>query len=99
LHPVYAWLAGKKPHFNTANLFAYNLAQPEYEIVEIREKIANRYFSIIVLDDQSGFYNSELVSLVEESYKLEKKIEYKNKKEFSTLSGLKTRPETIWSPR
>jgi hypothetical protein len=53
LHPVYAWLAGKEPHLNSVNLWAYNLSEPEFKATELYDKVAGQHFSVIVLDNRS----------------------------------------------
>lgn len=104
LHPVYAWLAEKETHFNSVNLWAYNLpakleARPQFEVTELYEKISGQYFSVIVLDNQSDWYGEKIVELVRRHYRLESRISYDTDKEFMTLTGFETRPETIWVPK
>jgi 4-amino-4-deoxy-L-arabinose transferase-like glycosyltransferase len=99
LHPVYAWLAGKEPHLNSVNLWAYNLSEPEFKATELYDKVAGQHFSVIVLDNRSEWYSRELIDLVKKHYKPERYINYNNDRVLSTLSGFETRPESIWVPR
>ena len=99
LHPVYAWLAGKKPSLTAANVWAYNLGgQPRYEPLDLFEKISNRYFSVIVLDDMSIAWNGEILGLIEKNYTFESTIEYENNMAFKPITGYQQRPVDILIP-
>lgn len=100
LHPVYAFLAGKKPFQTAANVWAYNLGKHQpYVPQDLFEKIYNHYFSVIVLDDNSWVWSGDLWILVKENYRMERTIEYKNNMAFKPISGYQSRPATIWTPK
>jgi hypothetical protein len=100
LHPVYAWLAGKKPFLNACNVWAYNLGgDPIYSSRDLLEKVSNEYFSVIVLDDVSISENPELCRRIKINYAVESNIDYGNNMVFRPITGYRPRPVEIWIPK
>jgi hypothetical protein len=96
-HPMYAWMAGKKPFRHSCNYWVYNAGKRSlYVQNDLIAMIKSGYFSVIVLDDTSPSGDNNLYEHIKNNYLLARNIDYKTPQEFCPLVGFSTRPETIW---
>jgi hypothetical protein len=96
LHPFYAWLAGKQPYQNGGCLWAFNLGKRKYAAEDLLEKIRNRFFSLIVIDDGSF---GQIPALIAEFYKVEQHIAYDSNSTFRPLGESNPRPVAFFIPK
>jgi hypothetical protein len=69
-HALYGYLAGKKLIFNGGAYWSYQmLAKEPFRPVELIEKIKNKYFSAIIIDDK-GYLNAKGERVVVDNVKL-----------------------------
>jgi hypothetical protein len=95
-----AFYAGKNTYFNSMALDEVtgffgrpDVKQDKYFVGEIQKAIAERKFSLIIIDKYNTFNTGQLGS----SYILEQKI-FSDPAEFIPVTGWNIRPETLYIP-
>jgi hypothetical protein len=69
-HTLYGYMAGKKPIFNGGAYWSYQmLAKELFRPADLIEKIKNKYFSAIIIDDK-GYLNAKGERVVVDNVKL-----------------------------